>query len=167
MTNEVVPAGGGAVAPGTSGAVVPHAGGAVSHEPGRRGGGNVPMNLAAHSNLDEIIQEMTLLNGELTVLNAALAELKALSISLDANISNVDELSKLYEAPAATRSALDADSIVATLIDELVGVSQQHGHAAQVLNAQGFLALKAIRQVQEHERGMGSGPRLLASAGRL
>lgn len=179
MASEVVPAGGGAVAPATPGSAVapvlpkhlggvqPYAGNAVSREDGRRGGGNVPMNLADHSNLDEIIMEMTLLNGELTILNATLADLKALSVALDAIISNVDELGKLYEAPATTRSALDADSTVAALIDELAGLTQRHGHAAQVFNAEGFLALKAVRQVQENERAMGAGPRLLATAGRL
>jgi len=179
MASEVVPAGGGTVAPANPGGAVvpvlpqhlggvqPYAGNAVSREHGRRGGGNVPMNLAAHSNLDEIVMEMTLLNGELTILNATLAELKALSEALDAIIANMDELGKLYEAPATTRSALDADSTVAALIDELTALTQRHGHAAQVFNAEGFIALTTVRNVQDNERAMGAGPRLLASAGRL
>lgn len=155
----------GAVDLGTQG--TPRAGNAVSREHARPAGGAVALNLAAHSNLDEIIFEMTALNGELQILNDALAVLKSSSTALDAIIANMDELGKLYEAPATTRSALDADSTVAAAIDEMVGEAMQHGHNAQVLNAQAFLALRAVIQVQENQRAMGAGPRLLASAGRL
>lgn len=140
---------------------------AVSREHARPAGGAVALNLAAYSNLDEIMQEMALLNGELQILNDGLAVLKASSVALDAIIVNMDELGKLYEAPATTRSALDADSTVATLIDEMVSEAQQHGYQAQVLNANAFLALRAVIQVQENQRAMGAGPRLLATAGRL
>jgi hypothetical protein len=145
----------------------PSAGNAASREMTRPAGGNVPLNLAAHSYLDEIKLEMALLNGELQILNDGLAVLKSSSTALDAIIANMDELGKLYEAPATTRSALDADSTVAALIDDMVGTAQQHGHHAQVLNAQGFLGLKVVAGVQDNQRRMGAGPRLLASAGRL
>jgi hypothetical protein len=163
-----LPAGGAPTpaAPGT-GVAPATAGNAVQREHGRPAGGAVALNLAAHSWLDEITNEMTLLNGELQILNDGLATLKASSAALDAIITNVDELGKLFEAPATTRSALDADSRVATAIDDMVDAAQQHGHNAQVLNAQGFLGLQTVRKVQDNERAMGAGPRLLASAGRL
>lgn len=159
------PAKPGAINLGTQG--TPRAGNAVSREHARPAGGAVALNLAAHSNLDDIMAEMALLNGELQILNDALGVLRSSSVALDAIITNMDELGKLYEAPATTRSALDADSAVATAIDDMVGVAQEHGHNAQVLNAQAFLALRAVIQVQENQRAMGAGPRLLASAGRL
>lgn len=169
MASEVVPATGGApVVPALANRPQP-AGGQphTSDAVARRPGANVPMNLSAHSNLDEIMAEMTLLNDELSIANEGLAVLRKLSTSLDAIIANVDELGKLYEAPAATRSALDADSTVAALIDDLAGQAQRHGHATQVFNAEGFLALRTMRDVQDNQRAMGAGPRLLASAGRL
>jgi len=175
---DLAPSTGGAVAPlpaggaptpyTVPGAVVPSsAGNAVSREHERPAGGAVALNLAAHSWLDEIRQEMALLNGELQILNDGLATLKSSSAALDAIITNVDELGKLFEAPATTRSALDADSRVATAIDDMVDQAQQHGHNAQVLNAQGFLGLGVVVKVQDNQRAMGAGPRLLASAGRL
>jgi hypothetical protein len=158
-------------APAPTGGNVPTpatgAGNAVSREVQRPAGGAVATNLSAHSWLDEIRQEMTLLNDELGALNEALGVLKKSSEALDAIITNVDELGNLYEAPATTRSALNADSAVATLIDNLVAAALQHGHQARVLNAQGFLALRVVNQVQDNQRAMGAGPRLLASAGRL
>jgi hypothetical protein len=163
-----LPAGGAPTpaAPGTD-LAQPAAGNAVSREFARPAGGNVALNLAAHSWLDEILKEMALLNGELQILNDGLATLRASSAALDAIITNMDELGKLFEAPATTRSALDADSTVAAAIDNMVDQAQRHGHNAQVLNAQGFLGLQTVAKVQDNERAMGAGPRLLASAGRL
>lgn len=143
------------------------AGNAVSREMSRPAGGSVAMNLAAHSYLDEIAAEMTALNGDLEVFNEGLGALKKLAESLDMILTNVDELSLLFGAPATTRSAADAASTVSTLIDDTVLEIQEMGHGVQVLNAQAFLALRAVLNVQDSQRAAGAGPQLLATAGNL
>jgi hypothetical protein len=146
------PAPGGAVVPATNRLPVPARG--------------VPTNLAAESWLDMIMSEMRLLNADLDRIREGLDILGQVSESLDATITNVDELGKFYEAPAATRAALDADGMVTSMIDDLVVVAYQHCYSAQSYNATAFTGLRGMADVQDRQRGRGAGPRLMATAGR-
>jgi hypothetical protein len=133
----------------------------------RRAAAPGPASLAAHSNLDQLDQLMTLLNGDLELLNKLLAPLKAIAESMDKNLDNFDEYSKHFEAPAATRAATDAASAVAAEIVDLVGEAQQSSLDVQTLNAAAFLALRPMRDVQDNQRMRGAGPNLLRTAGRV
>jgi uncharacterized phage infection (PIP) family protein YhgE len=170
----MAPATGGAVAPATSGGS--SNGGAVT--PATRGGAvaptmpnlpapaGVPTNLSAFSILDLIRAEMNELNTQLTHLGEALVPMAQTADSIDAVVTNLDELSKIYEAPAATRSATDAASAVGAHMADMCMAVQDHALQAQILNAQAFIALQAMLVVQDNQRAQGAGPRLLASAGR-
>lgn len=176
MNTEVArPTGGGSVTPAgpatnppaqPTGNRRPAAGNSASREIQRRPGAAIAYNLAAYSNLDEICTNMTLLNRELGVFLDTLAVLRQSSTALDATITNVDELAQFYEATSMTRSAINADSTVCMIIDDLVEIAQDRGFTALQLNALGYDALARMRASQEALRAQGAGPRLLATAGR-
>lgn len=104
--------------------------------------------------LGAIMAQMGVVNAALWVLHGELADLKMLTLALDALVANVDELGKLYEAPAATRSALDADSAVAALIDDLAGTAQCYCNTALGLHGPGLLGLAALARVKEENYAM-------------
>lgn len=185
MDSDLVPATAGAVTPvGGSSAVVkpavpaapklpasvgggnvPAPNNSASREIAKPAGGNVPTSLSAISVLDMIRSEMTQLNTELARLGEQLVPLNKTAEAIDAVVSNVDEISKLYEAPLMTRSATDAASAVAAHMADMVDIVRQHALQVQMSNAQAFLALNVMINVQDSQRAQGAGPRLLASAG--
>jgi len=169
MDNDPVPA-----APTTGGAVVPApsrlpvgpvAGGGASRAIAKSARGNVPTNLAAYSVLDAIGKEMADLNTQLQQLGELLEPLEQTANVIDQVVTNVDERSQLYQAPATTRAATDAASGVGQQMLDMARQARDHAYRAQELNAAAFLALGAMRDVQERERAMGAGPRLLRTAG--
>lgn len=187
MDNEVEPAAPGAMAaaPRTGGAISPLAGASpappanpagppagpvpmMSAPAGRgpRTGGAGPANLSATSWLDQINHQMFLLNQDMTRIGEKLQVLQFSADQAEDSVTNVDELSKLYEAPVATREATDATSMVASLITDMVAEALVHAHNTQACNANGKLGLSTVNAVQESQRAIGAGPRLLASAGR-
>jgi hypothetical protein len=101
--------------------------------------------------LGAIMAQMGVVHAAMLVLHAELGGLKMLTGALDAIIANVDELGKLYEAPALTRQALDADSAVAALIDDMAGAALRHSSTALGLHRPGLLDLAAVAQVQEEK----------------
>lgn len=172
-TTDMVSADGGAVTPaepklpaGLGGGVTPVVDNGASREMAKPAGGSVPANLSAFSILDLIRFEMNELNTQLTQLGEALVPMAQTADSIDAVVTNLDEISKIYEAPAATRSATDAASAVGSHMAEMCTIVQDHALQAQILNAQAFIALQAMLVVQDNQRAQGAGPRLLASAGR-
>jgi hypothetical protein len=175
MGDELVPATGGNLpAPATGGnlpatlggGITPFAGNGASREAVRPAGGAVAQNLARWSWLDELDQELRRLNDDLTRIGDRLDMLARSAEVLDQLVTNIDDLSKFYEAPAATRSATDAADTVASLIVELVRTTRGHAHTTQVCNAKAFLGLRVMNEAQDSQRNMGAGPRLLQTAGR-
>jgi len=104
--------------------------------------------------LGAVMSQMGVVNAALQVLHGELAGLKMLTLALDALVANVDELGRLFEAPTATRTALDADSAVATLIDDLAGTAQCHSNIALGLHRPGLLGLAALARVKEENYAM-------------
>lgn len=182
MGSELEPAGSTAVAPAagnlpavpapapqlpaTIGTTNPVAGNGVTREMGKPAGGAVPANLSRESWLDLISRQMHELNNDLTRIGAQLDVLQKTADALDLTITNMEELGKRVEAPQPTRSALDADSMVSSLISDVVRQTTDHAFRTQTYNAHAFLALGRMRDVQDHQRGMGAGPKLLNTAGR-
>jgi len=101
--------------------------------------------------LGAIMAQMATVHAVMLSLHTELGGLKMLTVALDAIIANVDELGQLYEAPTLTRQALDADSAVAALIDDLAGGALRHSSAALGLHRPGLLDLAAVAQVQEEK----------------
>lgn len=147
----------------TSGEITPAGGRGIAPP---AGGGNVPANLSVFSVLDLIGQEMAMLNTELAALGEQLVPLDKTAEVIDMVVTNVDERSKLYEAPLATRQATDAASAVAAQMADMSVAVREHTYLAQELNAAAFVALQTMRDVQDSQRSMGAGSRLLRTAGR-
>lgn len=104
--------------------------------------------------LGAVMAQMGAVNAALRVLHGELSDLKMLTLALDALVANVDELGQLYEAPAATRSALDASSAVATLIDDLAGTALHSSSIALGLHGPGMQGLAATARVKEESYAM-------------
>jgi hypothetical protein len=104
--------------------------------------------------LGAVMAQMGAVNATLRVLHGELSDLKMLTLALDALVANVDELGQLYEAPAATRSALDASSAVATLIDDLAGTALRSSSIALGLHGPGMQGLAATARVKEESYAM-------------
>lgn len=174
MDTAVVPAANrGAVVPAPSrlpaslgGGTVARAGNSASREMAKPAGGNVPTNLSVFSVLDMLDQQMHHLNTMLAQLGEQLVPLDKTVVAIDANATNVDEVCERYQAPAVTRSATDAASAVGAHMSEMSMQARAHAYRTQELNAMAFLALQAMREVQERQRAMGAGPELLRPAGR-
>jgi hypothetical protein len=141
----------------------PPAGQAVARPTGGQG---VARNLSVFSVLDMIGQEMAALNADLALLGEALVPLDKTAEAIDMVVTNVDERSQLYEAPLATREATDAASAVASQMADMSVAVRQHTYTTQELNAAAFVALQTMRDVQDSQRAMGAGSRLLRDAGR-
>lgn len=164
----------GAVAPATGtprlpdhlGGAAPAAGNGASREMARPAGGAVARNLSRASWLDLLNQLMAQFHQDMERIRTLLAGLGKTSDTLDLVVANMEELGKLYEAPEATRSALDADAIVCALIADLVRLAGTQAAQVQDYNTAGTAGLRTMNNVQEHQRGMGAGPRLLQTAGR-
>jgi hypothetical protein len=108
--------------------------------------------------LGAIMAQMGAVHAALLVQHSQLGDLRLLTVALDAIIANMDELGQLFEAPALTRTALDADSAVAALIDDLATAAQRQSSAALGLHTPGVLGLLGAAQVHEEKA-------LLASTG--
>jgi hypothetical protein len=132
----------------------------------RRSGQALAANLSVFSVLDLIGQEMAALNTELADTSDQLDRLDRTAESIDIHVTNVDERSALYEAPLATRQASDAASGVAARMADLSMQVREHAYRVQMLNAVAFVALRTMREVQDSQRGIGAGSRLLRNAGR-
>jgi hypothetical protein len=102
--------------------------------------------------LAAVMAQMAVLHAALQVLQGELGTLKKLTVALDAIIANMDELGKLFEAPESTRTALDADSAVAALIDDLASGLYPRSRTALGLHTPGLLDLRAIAHVRENAR---------------
>jgi len=163
MDTDVVPAGGGSSAPATRPGR-PNAPAVAG--PGRRAPAPLRVDLSAESVLDVIAGMIAALHADLQHLTDQLGILGKTSESLDMTIGVVDERCQQYEAPAITRGATDAASLVSKDLADLVAEAGGHAYAAQVWNAQAAAGLGTVLQVQDRQRRMGAGPRLLASAGR-
>lgn len=144
----------------------PTAGNSASREVAKPAGAAVVRNLSRASWLDLLNRQMFLLNQDLDRIGAQLDSFAKIAETLDATISNMEELGKLYEAPEATRSALDADATVSSLIVDLVRRAGMLAHQTQEYNAQGFIGLRTMNSAQESQRAQGAGPKLLQTAGR-
>jgi len=140
--------------------------GATGQLPARPLARQVPASQAAFSVLDLIGLEMANLNTDLATLGEQLIPLSKTADALDALVSNLDEVSNLYQAPTATLVATDAASAVASHTADLVVAVHEHSVLVQALNAAAFQALATMRDVQDAERATGAGPALLRDAGR-
>jgi hypothetical protein len=166
MTDVVPSTSAGAVAPAaTAGAVAP----AVAGPPVpqiQATGGQVQASLAAESVLDMIRAGLDQLVVEVAHLSEGLGPLQQTADALDLNVINVDELGRLYGAPAATRDANDQASQVATQMADLVGMTRSQAEAVFTMAHQARQDLTGVINIQHAQRVIGAGPRLLASAGR-
>lgn len=162
---DLAPTGGQAPAPTPITPAAPPSAG-PSQELARPGRSAVAQNLSRTSWLDLLNQRLRELDGTLEAIGDVLHTLGQAADALDGVISNVDELSKHYEAPAATRAATDADSMICALIANLVRETQRLAFDTRMFNAQSFQGLAVMRDVQDSQRTMGAGPRLLQTANR-
>lgn len=166
-STDLAPAAGASRAPVSTGGPagqVPLMADAPATRRSSRGPGSA--NQAATSWLDLINKEMAELNTELTELGELLLLLGKTSSTLQQLVDNIDELGKLYEAPLATRTAADAASMVASLIGDMAQQARIHAYNTQACNANGKLGLRVVGDVQDSQRAIGAGPKLLATAGR-
>jgi hypothetical protein len=108
----------------------------------------------------------TNLNTQLAQLGERLIPLEKTAEAIDAVVTNVDQRSQVYQAPAATRSATDAASQVGADMSDTASQARDAAFRAQALNAAAFLGLTAMRETQDRQRASGAGPRLLRDAGR-
>jgi hypothetical protein len=169
MADEMVPSGAATNTPAppttpvNPGAVTPVPGGGRATQ-ARAAGPGTAISHVAHSWIDEMVLEMTQLGKELEALFELMEVLYKTANALSLTIDNVDELSKIYEAPTLTVQAVDADSVVASIIVDLATTAGSQVGTARGFNAAGLEGLRAMLAIQESQRAIGAGPKLLATA---
>lgn len=115
---------------------------------------------------DLIMHELGLLNDDLDRVGDKVTQLAGVAQEVDATLVRVDEESERVEAPTETVVATDAANHVGKLINDLVGDVGQHCRTTKLLTMTGQQAMRPALDIQDRQRSIGAGPKLLATAGK-
>jgi hypothetical protein len=130
---------------------------------GGQGGG---VATTSESYADLIMAEMTMLDQVLSRVAAEVQVLADTAGQLDETITRVDEEAGRVEAPTATIAATDAANTVGVMIVEFVADLAVRTASTQLLNHHAREGMKPTLAVQDRQRQIGAGPKLLATAGK-